>query len=98
MEGLALVEALWARMCAGQREDGTEIEANDPVWDELRTAALAAKEHPHAWLEQSNIYGDLSQSKPFSDAFCKWLSMIWSHGCEEALIIYAGKTDIATVA
>jgi mannitol 2-dehydrogenase len=30
VNGLALVEALWARMCAGTREDGTLIEPNDP--------------------------------------------------------------------
>jgi mannitol 2-dehydrogenase len=30
--GLALVEALWARMCAGTREDGTPLEPNDPLW------------------------------------------------------------------
>ncbi|CAN0605643.1 unnamed protein product, partial [Ectocarpus sp. 12 AP-2014] len=28
--GLALVEALWARMCFGTREDGSTIDANDP--------------------------------------------------------------------
>ena len=89
VEGLALVEALWARMCAGTRENGSVIEANDPIWDDLRTVAIAAKDTPSAWLEQSNIYGDLAQAKPFSDAFCKWLDMIWAHGCEAALSKYA---------
>ena len=30
IDGLALVEALWARMCAGTREDGSVIAPNDP--------------------------------------------------------------------
>ena len=89
VEGLALVEAFWARMCAGMREDGSIIEANDPMWEELKTAALAAKDRPAAWLEQRRIYGDLANPGPFSEAFCKWLRMIWVDGCEAALSKYA---------
>lgn len=86
--GLALVEALWARMCAGTREDGSVIEANDPVWGKLTEAALAAKSNPAAWLEQSWIYGDLQNAKQFSDAFSEWLNFVWKEGCEAALIAY----------
>ena len=89
VEGLALVEALWARMCAGTRENGSKIEANDPLWAELRPTAKAAKSRPLAWLEQSKIYGDLAQSEQFSGAFTKWLSMIWMQGCEATLKTYA---------
>jgi len=46
MEGLALVEALWARMCAGTREDGSVIEPNDPFWDGLSAHAAGAKDDP----------------------------------------------------
>lgn len=89
VEGLALVEALWARMCAGTREDGSTIEANDPLWGDLTQAAKLAKERPAAWLEQSRIYGDLAQSKPFAEAFARWLPMIWEQGCEATLAAYA---------
>ena len=88
IEGLALVEALWARMAAGEREDGSTIQANDPIWAEISKAAQAAKTRPMAWLEQSNIYGDLATTPEFSDAFCKWLSMIWEQGCEATLKAY----------
>lgn len=88
VEGLALVEALWARMCAGTREDGSSIEANDPLWDDLCQTAKTAKDRPEAWLAQSTIYGDLDQSRPFSEAFCKWLPMIWKYGCKAALENY----------
>ncbi|WP_299046598.1 mannitol dehydrogenase family protein [uncultured Tateyamaria sp.] len=89
VEGLALVEAFWARMCAGTRENGTVIEANDPLWTELRQAADAARDRPEAWLEQDKIYGDLAQSRPFSEAFCRWSSVIWEQGCGAALTSYA---------
>ncbi|WP_299902199.1 mannitol dehydrogenase family protein [uncultured Ruegeria sp.] len=91
VEGLALVEALWARMCAGTREAGSVIEANDPIWGKLAQAAQTAKSNPTAWLDQSRIYGDLRQAQPFSDAFSNWLNMIWDQGCEAALAEYVNK-------
>ena len=89
VEGLALVEALWARMCAGTRENGTKIEANDPIWNDLASVASAARHDPEKWLSQNGIYGDLEQAKQFSEPFCRWLEMIWQHGCEAALAEYA---------
>jgi mannitol 2-dehydrogenase len=89
VDGLALVEALWARMCFGTREDGTEIAANDPNWDALKSAAIAARTEPSAWLAQSAIYGDLNTDPRFADAFVHWLTQIWDDGCEKTLLSYA---------
>ena len=89
VEGLALVEALWARMCEGRREDGTVIEPNDPFWDTLVAAAKAARDRPRAWLEQRQLYGDLVETPRFADAFERWLDRIWSDGCEATLRAYA---------
>jgi len=89
VEGLALVEALWARMCAGIRENGTEIAANDPIWDDLKAAGNAARARPEAWLEQAQIYGDLGQEPRFSSAFSRWLAQIWREGSTAALAAYA---------
>ncbi|WP_099826382.1 mannitol dehydrogenase family protein [Oceaniglobus indicus] len=86
--GLALVEALWARMCEGTREDGSTIAPNDPIWDDLQQAARAARERPMAWLEQDRLYGDLAQAKPFAEAFDRWLTMIWRDGTEATLRTY----------
>lgn len=86
--GLALVEALWARMCAGIREDGSKIEPNDPMWESLCSVANEAKSRPAAWLEQTHIYGDLNARQPFVDSFSYWLNLIWLHGCEAALVQY----------
>ncbi|MBW3244101.1 mannitol dehydrogenase family protein [Epibacterium sp. DP7N7-1] len=89
IDGLALVEALWARMCAGTREDGSEIAANDPKWQELQTAAHGAKFAPSAWLRQAEYYGDIAQDARFAERFCHWLSVIWTNGTRAALQAYA---------
>ncbi|SFC80043.1 mannitol dehydrogenase family protein [Tropicimonas isoalkanivorans] len=88
VEGLALVEALWARMCEGTREDGTVIEPNDPVWDALQAKAKEAKDRPRVWLEMRQTYGDLADQPRFAAAFEKWLAMIWADGTDAALRTY----------
>ena len=89
IEGLSLVEALWARMCAGVREDGSVIEPNDPQWNGLIEAALAARDDPQAWLSQRHIYGDLAGMPRFSMAFGYWLRCIWQNGTDAAITAYA---------
>lgn len=88
VEGLALVEALWARMCAGTREDGTIIEPNDPYWAALSSAAQSARAAPSAWLAQAHIYGDLAKESRFASAFDNWLRIIWQDGTEATLKAY----------
>ncbi|QMU59082.1 MAG: mannitol dehydrogenase family protein [Boseongicola sp.] len=88
IQGLSLVEALWARMCHGTREDGTMIKPNDPNWDDLQQSAEHARHDPAAWLEQRQFYGDLSESEVFKESFQTWLSLIWSQGSRAALRQY----------
>ncbi len=88
IEGLALVEAQWARMCAGTREDGSVIEPNDPFWDSLTERGLAAKTDPSAWLAQDSFYGELSQDLRFRESFSRWLRMIWEKGTKAAIEDY----------
>lgn len=90
IRGLALVEAIWARMCEGSREDGTVIEANDPNWDGLNATAKTAKDDPVVWLKQSKLYGDLAANTEFSESLTKWLEMIWSEGLGSTLHLYLG--------
>jgi len=90
VEGLALVEALWARMCEGTREDGSVIEPNDPHWDSLVTAAKRAQVKPSTWIEQKHIYGDLYNEASFVEPFERWLTMIWNTGTESAVARYCG--------
>lgn len=94
VEGLALIEATWARMCEGTRSDGSTIAPNDPFWDDLQVAARAARTHPGAWLRQTQYYGDLADQPRFAEAFARWLRLIWRDGTEAAIDAYlAGPTD-----
>ena len=86
--GLALAEAAWARMCQGTREDGTRIEPNDPLWNDLTAAAQRARSEPHAWLAMRHIYGDLGDNPRFAADFARALRMIWAHGLEAAIHDY----------
>ncbi len=88
IDGLALVEALWARMCAGTREDGSAIEPNDPHWNSLKAVAIDARDRPCAWIEQRQFYGDLASEPRFADAFDRWLTLVWSKGTAQALAAY----------
>ena len=88
ISGLALAEAIWARMCEGTREDGSKIEPNDPNWSELQRTAKISKEKSAAWLGQRQYYGDLDSNKVFSNAFSKWLQEIWDSGVESAIDAY----------
>lgn len=87
-EGLALAEALWARMCQGVREDGSSIEANDPNWESLVQLAQQSKDNPTAWLQQPNVYGELASNIKFSERFSYWLNKVWKDGVESAIQAY----------
>lgn len=86
--GLALVEAAWSRMCEGTREDGSLIEPNDPLWNDLNRQAIAARSRPRCWLEMRNIYGDLADQQNFVRAFESWLTLIHARGIEAAIDAY----------
>lgn len=87
-EGLALVEAAWARMCEGTREDGTQIEANDPYWPELQRRAALARDEPLQWLEMRQLYGKLADHPGFAQSFENWLKKIYADGIVSALETY----------
>ncbi|MCG7624268.1 mannitol dehydrogenase family protein [Epibacterium sp. Ofav1-8] len=91
ISGIALVEALWARMCAGTREDGSDISPNDPRWETLALNAQAARQDPRAWLAQPGLYGDLSRNDRFAACFADWLRMVWDRGTRAALQHYSAR-------
>jgi mannitol 2-dehydrogenase len=88
IEGLALVEALWARMCVGTREDGSVIAPNDPFWDALVAQAKVAMEAPQTWIDQTAFYGDLGANPRFAQSFDRWLRLIRDQGTEAAIRAY----------
>ena len=94
IEGLALSQALWARMCLGVREDGSEISPNDPDWDDLRKTAHLAMTDPRHWLEQRHYYGNITDDTRFMTAFGAWLSLLDTEGTEASLQKYLGRSQV----
>lgn len=88
VEGLALVAASWCRYCDGTTDSGKPIEANDPLWPQLRQAAAAARTTPAAWLAMRDIYGDLGGAPRFAEAFSRWLGSLWQRGTKATLQHY----------
>jgi mannitol 2-dehydrogenase len=88
IDGLALAEAAWARMCEGTREDGSRIAPNDPAWEDLQDCATRAKDSPYLWLAQTQYYQDLGADTRFSKTFERWLGLIWSDGIDAAIRTY----------
>jgi len=88
VNGLALAEAFWCRMCAGVREDGSQIVPNDPQWQDLHKTALASRTCPELWIGQSQYFGNLGREVRFSEAFSSWLATIWQSGSRAAIAEY----------
>lgn len=88
INGLALTQALWARMCEGTREDLSIIEPNDPNWEKLNICAKKSQQDPLIWLEQKEIYGDIAKNNNFQNSFSNWLRLLYQNGVEETLKAY----------
>ncbi len=88
IDGLALSQAVWARMCHGKREDDSTIAPNDPIWERLNVAARRAEVSSQEWLNQEELYGELADREVFQTSFQKWLKLIFSDGLEAALREY----------
>ncbi|MEO5806415.1 mannitol dehydrogenase family protein [Devosia sp.] len=86
--GLALVSALWCRYCYGETDSGKPIAPNDPIWDRLTTQAKRAKEAPSAWLEMSDIFGELATNAAYFAAFNHTLKTLWVQGTRATLTRY----------
>jgi mannitol 2-dehydrogenase len=94
VDGLALVSAMWCRYCQGTREDGSTIEPNDPIWEQLQERALKAKKDPPVWLEMKEVYGDVGQNKEFVEAFTKALENLDEVGVEGAMKRYIESKEL----
>lgn len=86
--GLALVSALWCRYCYGESESGKVIPPNDPNWDRLQKAARPARIDPRAFLELRDLFGELSDTPAYVDAFSKALNRLWSQGVRATIDDY----------
>ncbi|WP_306261484.1 mannitol dehydrogenase family protein [Pararhizobium sp. IMCC21322] len=86
--GLALEVALWCRYCAGTDDAGNAIELFDEKAARLTEHALRAKDNPAAFLEMTDIFGQLGENAEFAEAFSAALTSVWSKGTKATLQAY----------
>lgn len=79
-KGLALVVALWCRLCFEGGNENSEINLDDAQATRLIKQATLAKDNPLEFLQMTDIFGKLSNDKSFSTNFTTWLAMLWDIG------------------
>ena len=85
IEGLALVEAAWARMCQGTRDDGSLIKPNDPTWDMLSKNRDCRPKNTVGLACDAAYYGDLATEPRFVTASETWLTAFYKNGVEATI-------------
>jgi len=75
-KGLALVVALWCRLCYQSSLPESNFELSDPQADRLIKQAKLAKEDASAFLQMNDIFGILSHNEIFIKHFTHWLEML----------------------
>lgn len=87
-KGLALVVALWCRLCVEGGENGSNIKLDDPQAERLIAQARLAKKTPAVFLQMNDIFGNLGNDKNFVKNFTFWLEMLWDVGTLSTLQQY----------
>ena len=87
-KGLALVVALWCRLCAEGVNPDEGILLDDQQAERLIKQSLLAKTDPIVFLQMKDIFGTLSDNELFAQEFAQWLVMLWSDGTASTLGSY----------
>ena len=91
VDGLILLSALWCRYCQGTTESGAEIAPNDPNWDKLTARAAQVKDRPQAWLEMTEVYGDLGRNATVAAGFARALHDVQARGSRAVIADYLAR-------
>ncbi len=94
VDGLALESALWCRYCAGTSDSGKPIELDDKRAGQLREAATASRDNPLAFVQQRDIYGDLSDDASFCASFAAAIGALWAEGTATTLQRYVNNQTL----
>ncbi|WP_344978535.1 mannitol dehydrogenase family protein [Streptosporangium fragile] len=76
----AAVVASWARYAEGADESGEPIEIVDRLRDRLTAAARTQREHPTAFIEDRDLFGDLADDKRFVEPYLRALESLHTKG------------------
>lgn len=81
----AAVVASWARYTEGVDEYGTPIEVVDQLADTLVPIARSQRENPTAFIENTELFGDLAEQPRFVDAYRWALESLHRNGARSTL-------------
>jgi mannitol 2-dehydrogenase len=87
-KGLALVVALWCRLCYEGGNEDSEIKLDDEQSSRLIKQSTLAKKDPSAFLQMHDIFGTLCNNAAFTSNFTTWLEMLWELGTISTLERY----------
>lgn len=87
-KGLALVVALWCRLCAEGADPKSAVEIQDQQAERLIKQSLLAKDDPSVFLQMNDIFGTLGKEGIFVQHFSTWLKMLWDVGASSTLKQY----------
>ncbi|MCE9683395.1 mannitol dehydrogenase family protein [Halomonas alkalisoli] len=90
----AAVVASWARYAEGVDEQGAPIAVVDRLKDELMRIAAGNREHPAAFIENCELFGDLAEDARFREAYLTALASLHQRGARatlEALVTLRGE-------
>jgi mannitol 2-dehydrogenase len=79
------IVASWARYDEGVDEQGQPIEIVDQLRDRLMASAARQREHPTAFIEDRDVFGDLADHERFVSAYTSVLSSLHHKGARATL-------------
>ena len=81
----AAVVASWARYAEGVDEQGEPIDVQDALADTLVPLARSQRDHPTAFIENTDLFGDLATRPRFVEAYLWALDSLHRHGARATL-------------
>lgn len=81
----AAVVASWARYAEGVDEQGEPIDVQDQLAEILVPIAKSQREHPTAFIENTDVFGDLAQQPRFVEAYLSALDSLHRDGARATL-------------
>lgn len=87
----AAVVASWARYDEGVDEEGQPIDVQDQLADTLVPLAKSQRDNPTAFIENTDVFGDLAEQSRFVDAYLWALDKLHSDGARATLEALAEK-------
>jgi mannitol 2-dehydrogenase len=81
----AATVASWARYAEGVDEHGEKIDVQDQLADTLVPLALSQHENPTAFIENTEVFGDLASQPRFVEAYLWALDSLHRDGARATL-------------